>query len=319
VKRIGILTSGGDAPGMNAVIRATVRRGIFHGLEVFGIRRGYSGLINDEVVPMDLGSVADIIHRGGTMLYTARCEEFKTSEGQQKGLETLRRHRIDGLVVVGGDGSFQGAKALSHHGVPTIGIPGTIDNDIPCTDYTIGFDTAVNTVIEAIDKIRDTATSHERTCIVEVMGRNSGDIALIAGLAGGAESIIIPEAPVDMESIVEKLQRGVARGKRHSIILVAEGVGTGEQVSNQIRAMTGWETRVTVLGHVQRGGSPTAFDRALASQMGAMAVDLLLQGTSNVMVGITGGDIRAYDIDVALATPRKFPIGLYELAGTLSI
>jgi 6-phosphofructokinase 1 len=319
MKKIGVLTSGGDSPGMNAAIRAVVRKAIFHGLEVAGIKRGYSGLINGEIVTMDLGSVADIIHRGGTILYTARCEEFKTPEGQKRGLEMIRKHGIDGLVVIGGDGSFQGAKALAHLGVPTIGIPGTIDNDIPCTDYTIGFDTAVNTVIDAIDKIRDTATSHERTYVIEVMGRNAGDIAMIAGLAGGAESILIPEEPYNIDSIVEKLKRGAARGKRHSIILVAEGIGKGMKIGEMVQQMTGWETRVTVLGHIQRGGSPTAFDRTLASRMGAFAVDLLLQGEGRKFIGITGNTLHAHDIDEGLATPRVFNKEIYDLAAVLSI
>ncbi|UOF92660.1 6-phosphofructokinase [Fodinisporobacter ferrooxydans] len=319
MQKIGVLTSGGDAPGMNAAIRAVVRKAIYHGLDVVGVKRGYSGLINGEIEAMDLGSVADIIHRGGTVLYTARCEEFKTPEGRQKALGMIRKHGITGLVVIGGDGSFRGAEKLTQMGVPTIGIPGTIDNDIPCTDYTIGFDTAVNTVIEAIDKIRDTATSHERTYVIEVMGRNAGDIAMIAGVAGGAESILIPEAPYNIQQTVEKLKRGAARGKRHSIILVAEGIGKGMEIGEQIQEMTGWETRVTVLGHIQRGGSPTAFDRTLASRMGAFAVELLLQGEGKKMVGINGNAIQAHDIETALATPRAFNSEIYDLAGILSI
>jgi 6-phosphofructokinase 1 len=319
MRKIGVLTSGGDAPGMNAAVRAVVRSAIYNDLEVAGVKRGYQGLMVGDIVPMDLGSVADIIHRGGTVLYTARSEEFKTKDGQEKAVATIREHGIDGLVVIGGDGSFRGAKILSDMGIPTIGIPGTIDNDIPCTDYTIGFDTAVNTVIEAIDKIRDTATSHERTYVVEVMGRNAGDIALVAGVAGGAESVIIPEAKYDITKIVEKLKRGAARGKKHSIILVAEGAGKGFSIGEVIRELTGWETRVTVLGHIQRGGSPTAFDRMLASKMGSHAVDLLLKGEKAKMVGTCGGKIIATDITEALNTPRQPDMTLYDLAGVLSI
>ncbi|GIM47111.1 ATP-dependent 6-phosphofructokinase [Collibacillus ludicampi] len=319
MKKIAVLTSGGDAPGMNAAIRAVVRSAIYRGLEVIGIKRGYTGLISGDLVPMDLGSVADIIHRGGTILYTARCEEFKTKEGQQKGLKVLREQGIEGLVVIGGDGSFRGAKALAELGVQTIGIPGTIDNDIPCTDFTIGFDTAVNTVIQAVDKIRDTATSHERTYVVEVMGRHAGDIALWAGLAAGAESILIPEEPFDLQAIIDKLKRGVSRGKRHSIIIVAEGAGKGFEIGEEIHRATGWETRVTVLGHIQRGGSPTAFDRTLASRMGDMAVELLLKGEGKKMIGIQGGVLKAVDIEEALSTPHKPELSLYNLASILSI
>ncbi len=319
VKHIGVLTSGGDAPGMNAAIRAVVRKSVYHGLKVSGIRHGYAGLIAGEIGEMDLGSVADIIQRGGTKLYTARCPEFQTDQGQEKGIEMLRQYGIDGLVIIGGDGSLRGARALSHRGVRTIGVPGTIDNDLPCTDYTIGFDTAINTAIDAIDKIRDTATSHERTFVIEVMGRNAGDIAVISGLAGGAESILIPEAPFDMEQIFEKLERGVERGKRHSIILIAEGVGKGMKIGEQIAQRTGWEVRVTVLGHLQRGGSPTAYDRALASRMGAMAVDLLIQGETSKMIGIKGKKLVATDINEALETTREVDLSIYELAGILSI
>ena len=319
MKKIGVLTSGGDAPGMNAAIRAVVRSAIFHGLEVVGIKRGYTGCCTGEFVPMDLGSVADIIHRGGTVLHTARCEEFKTQAGQEKAIAQLKEAGLDGLVVIGGDGSFRGAKVLSDAGIPTIGLPGTIDNDIPCTDYTIGFDTAINTVIDAIDKIRDTATSHERTYVVEVMGRDAGDIALAAAVAGGAETVLVPEAKYDIKTIVDKLQRGAARGKKHSIILVAEGAGKGFSIGEVIRELTGWEVRVTVLGHIQRGGSPTAFDRTLASKMGAFAVERLLQGDKAVMVGIVGNQLKATDITEALSTPRCPDMNLYNLANVLSI
>ncbi|MGZ4031183.1 MAG: 6-phosphofructokinase [Tumebacillaceae bacterium] len=319
MRKLGVLTSGGDSPGMNAAIRAVVRSAIFNGLEVAGIRRGYQGLIQGDFIPMDLGSVADIIHRGGTILHTARCLEFKTKEGQELAVSKLKESGIDGVVVIGGDGSFRGAKVLSDLGIPTVGIPGTIDNDIPCTDYTIGFDTAVNTVIEALDRIRDTATSHERTYVVEVMGRNAGDIALVAGVAGGAETVLIPEEKYDITQIVDKLKRGASRGKKHSIILVAEGAGKGFSIGEVIRELTGWEVRVTVLGHIQRGGSPSAFDRILASKMGAHAVELLNQGDQAKMIGIVGGKIKATDITEALETPRCPDLSLYNLADVLSI
>lgn len=319
MKRIAVLTSGGDAPGMNAAIRAVVRKALYHGLEVFGIYRGFTGLINNEIKQMTLGSVGDIIQRGGTILYTARCPEFLTVEGQKKAVENLHNLGIDALVVIGGDGSFRGAQKLTEHGFPTIGIPGTIDNDIPMTDYTIGFDTAINTVTNAIDKIRDTATSHERTYVIEVMGRDAGDIALWAGLADGAESIIIPEEKFDMDEIVERLLRGHKRGKKHSIIVVAEGVGSGVQIGKEIEKRTGFDTRVTVLGHTQRGGSPTAFDRVLASRMGAKAVDLLLEGRKGEIVIIQRNEVIGVDIDYALSQQHKINKDMYELAGILAI
>lgn len=319
MKRIAVLTSGGDAPGMNAAIRAVVRSGVYHGLEVFGVYRGYSGLIQGDIKRLALGSVGDIIHRGGTVLYSARCEEFRTEEGRKKAVEQLRKHQIDGLIVIGGDGSFRGAQKLTALGFPTIGVPGTIDNDIPGTDFTIGFDTAINTVIECIDKIRDTATSHERTYVVEVMGRDAGDIALWAGLADGAESILIPEAPYQLDEIVERLKRGSERGKKHSIIIVAEGVGSGVEIGEKIKQATGWETRVTVLGHVQRGGSPTAFDRVLASRMGAKAVELLLAGERDKMVAIRDNEVVGVDFDEAFSQKHQPNMSLYELAKILSI
>ncbi len=319
MKRIAVLTSGGDAPGMNAAIRAVVRSGVYHGLEVFGVYRGYSGLIQGDIKKLTLGSVGDIIHRGGTVLYTARCEEFRTEEGRKKAVEQLRRHQIDGLIVIGGDGSFRGAQKLTALGFPAIGVPGTIDNDIPGTDFTIGFDTAINTVIECIDKIRDTATSHERTYVVEVMGRDAGDIALWAGLADGAESILIPEAPYKLEEIIERLKRGNERGKKHSIIIIAEGVGSGVEIGEKIKQATGWETRVTVLGHVQRGGSPTAFDRVLASRMGAKAVELLLAGERDKMVAIRDNEVVGVDFDEAFSQKHRPNMSLYELAKILSI
>ncbi|HET7627799.1 MAG TPA: 6-phosphofructokinase [Bacillales bacterium] len=319
MKRIGVLTSGGDSPGMNAAIRAVVRKAIFHRLEVYGIYHGYTGLIAGNIKPLEIGSVGDIIHRGGTMLYTARSEEFKTAEGQKKAIAQLKRFAIEGVVVIGGDGSFRGADKLNDYGIATIGIPGTIDNDISGTDFTIGFDTALNTVIDAIDKIRDTATSHERTYVVEVMGRDAGDLALWSGLADGAESILIPEAPYDMKQIVSRLKRGHDRGKKHSIIIVAEGVGSGVDIGRQIKQETNLETRVTVLGHIQRGGSPTAADRVLASRLGAKAVELLLEGKGGRMVGIKNN--RIVDSELATAWKRSHIIDseMYKLSQELSI
>lgn len=319
MKRIAVLTSGGDAPGMNAAIRAVVRRGIFKNLEVIGVKHGYQGLIEGNYIPLGLGSVGDIIHRGGTILQTARCEAFKSEDGQKQGLRQLRENEVDGLVVIGGDGSFNGALKLTQQGFPTIGIPGTIDNDIACTDLTLGFDTAVNTVIDAIDKIRDTAMSHERTYVIEVMGRHAGDIALWSGLAGGAESILIPEAELDLDDIVSRLRQGQKRGKKHSIIIVAEGVASGNKIGEIIREKTGLETRVTVLGHIQRGGSPSAYDRLLGSQMGAEAVDYLIEGKAGVMVGIQNNQMVAVPFEEALRQVHRLPLQLYELARSLSI
>ncbi|MFS0561058.1 6-phosphofructokinase [Terribacillus sp. 179-K 1B1 HS] len=319
MKKIGVLTSGGDSPGMNAAIRSVVRKAIYHDLEVYGIYNGYQGLIDGNIKQLDLGSVGDIIQRGGTMLHTARCLEFKTDEGQDKGIEQLKRFGIEGLVVIGGDGSFRGAEKLTKKGYPCIGVPGTIDNDIPGTDFTIGFDTALNTVIEAIDKIRDTATSHERTYVVEVMGRHAGDIALWAGLADGAESILIPEQPTDFNDVIERLKRGQERGKKHSIIIVAEGVGSGFEFGKRIEEATNMDTRVTILGHVQRGGSPTANDRVLASRLGAQAVDLLLEGKSGRMVGIQNNKLVDHDILEILDRKHEIDLDMYRLSQELSI
>ncbi|WP_433743621.1 6-phosphofructokinase [Falsibacillus pallidus] len=319
MKRIGVLTSGGDAPGMNAAVRAVVRKAIYHDIEVYGIYQGYSGLINGNIKKLELGSVGDIIHRGGTTLYSARCLEFKTKEGQQKGIEQLKKHGIDGLVVIGGDGSYRGAKALTEQGFPCVGVPGTIDNDIPGTEFTIGFDTALNTVIDAIDKIRDTATSHERTFIIEVMGRHAGDIALWAGLAGGAETIVIPEDNFDMDEVANRLKKGHERGKKHSIIVVAEGVMSGPEFAEKLESATNFETRVSVLGHIQRGGSPTAFDRVLASRLGAHAVELLLEGKGGRAVGIEKNRLVDYDIIEALAMPHRVDLDMYRLSKELSI
>lgn len=320
MQRIALLTSGGDASGMNACIRAVVRKAIYHGMEVIGIRRGYNGFIEADMGPMNLGSVADIIHRGGTVLRTARSDAFLTSEGRAKVYENIKRFNIQGLVVIGGDGSFRGALALHReHGLPVIGVPATIDNDIPGTDWTIGFDTAVNNVVEAINKIRDTATSHERTFIIEVMGRHYGFIALSAGLAGGAETILIPEIPFSYDDICDKLLRGHRRGKLHSMIVVAEGAASGIEVGRQIKERTGFDTKVTILGHIQRGGSPSSRDRILASRLGAKAVELLMEGEIKKMVGMQAGKVVALDIENAMAMTRAIDLEMYNLAGILSI
>lgn len=322
MKTIGILTSGGDAPGMNAAIRAVVRSAIYYGCKVYGINRGYKGLLEEDLMEMNLSSVGDIIHRGGTMLKSSRCEEFKTEEGRKLGVKVLKKYGIDCLVVIGGDGSFNGAKKLSEMGFPAIGIPGTIDNDLEYTDYTIGFDTAMNTVIDAIGKIRDTSSSHERVNIVEVMGRNCGDLALYAGIAGGAETIIVPEVDVKLDEIALRLKTTQKRGKRHSIIVMAEGVekvGSASDLKKVLTEEAGADVRVTVLGHVQRGGSPTAFDRILASRFGYRAVELLLEGKSSRVVGIKDNKIIDLDIQEALAMPKTFNRELYEMAKVLSI
>lgn len=318
MKTIAVLTSGGDAPGMNAAIRAVVRAGLDKGLRVMGINRGYSGLLNGEIFEMNRHSVSDIIHKGGTILKTARCEEFKKPEVREKAAQILKIFGIDGLVVIGGDGSFTGARLLSELGVKTIGLPGTIDNDLSYTEYTIGFDTALNTVLDAINKLRDTSTSHERISIVEVMGRNCGDIALYAGLAGGAESIIVPEKGYDLNEICKVILDGKSKGKLHNLILVAEGVGGANKLAKQIEEITDIETRATILGHIQRGGSPSAFDRILASKMGSRAVELLVEGKTARVVGVKGVDIIDLDTNEALAIPRKFDEKTYEIAKTLS-
>ncbi|MCM3323112.1 6-phosphofructokinase [Cytobacillus kochii] len=319
MKRIGVLTSGGDSPGMNAAVRAVVRKAIHDGIEVYGIYGGYTGLIHGNIEKLELGSVGDIIHRGGTILYSARCEEFKTEEGRQKGIENLKAHQIEGLVVIGGDGSYRGALALTEAGFPCVGVPGTIDNDIAGTQYTIGFDTALNTVIDAIDKIRDTASSHERTFIIEVMGRDAGDIALWAGLAGGAETILIPEVNYDIDEIATKLKSGLDRGKRHSIIIVAEGVCSGIEFAKQVESATSLETRVSVLGHIQRGGSPTAFDRVLASRLGAHAVELLAKEKGGQAVGLNNNQVVANSLRDVLSQHNRLDLELYELSRELSI
>lgn len=319
MKKIAVLTSGGDAPGMNTAIRAVVRRVLFKGLEVYGVQNGMKGLIRGDFIPMDLGSVGDIIHRGGTMLQSTRCEEFKTAEGQQQALNQLNENSIDGLIIIGGDGSFKAAKILNDHGLPTIGIPGTIDNDIAGTEYSIGFDTAVNTAVEAIDKIRDTAVSHERTYVIEVMGRDAGDIALWAGMCTGAESIIIPEVGYDPTDVIERVKQGELRGKMHSIIVVAEGVGKGIEIGELIKKETGYDTKVSILGHLQRGGAPSAFDRMISSQMGAKAADLLIEGKNGVMVGFKNGKLIYTSFEEAAEEKHSIDLSIYHLARSLSI
>ncbi|MGB3368333.1 MAG: 6-phosphofructokinase [Acidaminobacteraceae bacterium] len=319
MKRIGILTSGGDAPGMNAAIRAVVRVAIFHGIKVSGIKRGYEGLLEGDIIDMDVSSVGDIIHRGGTILQSARCLEFLTEEGQKRGIEVLKIFGIDGLVVIGGDGSFKGAKKLTDLGFPTMGIPGTIDNDLEYTDYTIGFDTAINTVVSAISNIRDTSSSHERASIIEVMGRHCGDIALYSGLAGGAETIIIPEVGFESDDLCKKLMQGKNRGKRHSIIILAEGVGKPYEWAEEIKSKTGIDARVSVIGYLQRGGTPSAFDRILSSRFGARAVELLMEGKMGRAIGIKGNAIIDLDITEALSKKKTIDENIYELAGKLSI
>lgn len=318
-KNIAVLTSGGDAPGMNAAIRAVVRTGIFHGLKVMGVKKGYEGLIKGEIFEMSLSSVADIIHRGGTMLQTARSSEFITPEGREKARNMLKVFGVQGLVVIGGDGTFRGARDLAGMDIQVVGIPGTIDNDIPYCDYTVGFDTAVNTVVEAIGRIRDTTSSHNRANIIEVMGRNSGYISLYAGLAGGAESIIIPEINADAGDVCKRIMHGRNRGKLHSIIILAEGVGGAFEMAKTIEEKINIETRVTILGHIQRGGSPSSYDRILASRLGAKAVEMLMEGKTSKMVTQYRNEIRAFDFEKVLSTKKKFSSEIYSLARILSI
>ena len=320
IQTIGVLTSGGDAPGMNAAIRAVVRQAISKGKKVKGIRRGYTGLIAEDIVDMEAKDVSDIIQRGGTILQTARCPEFSTEEGQKLGAEMCRKHGIEGIIVIGGDGSFRGAQKLAAQGINTIGIPGTIDLDISCTDYTIGFDTAVNTAMEAIDKIRDTASSHERCSIIEVMGRDAGYIALWCGLANGAEQVLIPEKyDFDEQKIVNNIIANRKRGKRHYIIINAEGIGHSTSLARRIEAATGMETRATILGHMQRGGSPTCKDRVYASTMGAYAVDLLCEGKSNRIVAYKDGKFVDFDVDEALAMEKHISDYQFNVGKNLSI
>ena len=319
VKKIGVLTSGGDAPGMNAAIRAVTRAARFKGIEVDGVRRGYAGLINGDIIDLSVRDVSNILQCGGTMLFTARSKEFCTEEGMQKAVRVCREHGIEGLVVIGGDGSYRGAGDLSVRGIPCIGLPGTIDNDISSTDFTIGFDTCINCVIDMVDRIRDTMRSHERCSVVEVMGCNAGYIALHAGIATGAAYIMVPEIKSSVVDVIKKIEEGRAVGKTNFIVIVAEGVGHAEELSKYIQDTTGVVTRATVLGHVQRGGSPTARDRVLASQLGCYAVDLLAAGQSNRVVGISNDKLVDYDIQEALAMKKEFPMDLYHVCNTISI
>ena len=319
IKTVGVLTSGGDAPGMNAAIRAVVRKSLNNGLKVKGIKKGYMGLLNEEIVDMEPYSVSDIIQRGGTILGTARCLEFKEEEVQAKAADICRKHGIDGLVVIGGDGSYRGAQALAKHGINTIGIPGTIDLDIACTDYTIGFDTAINTAMEAIDKVRDTSSSHERCSIIEVMGRNAGYIALWCGVACGAEDVLLPEKyDFNEQTLVNNIIANRKKGKTHHLIINAEGIGHSTSMARRIEAATGIETRATILGYMQRGGSPTCKDRYYASIMGAYAADILAEGKTMRAVCYRDGQFTDYDIDEALAMEKTINPYQYEVSRLLS-
>jgi len=320
MKSIAVLTSGGDAPGMNPAVRAVVRTACQRGIKVYGVDRGYTGLINGDIHEMNLRSVSDIITRGGTILYSARCPEFKTEEGLQKAVSTCKKFGIDGMVIIGGDGSFRGARDLSLRGIPCIGLPGTIDNDISCTDYTIGYDTCLNTIVQMVDRIRDTSESHDRCTVVEVMGRGAGYLALEAGIAVGATSIIVPEVEYDIErDVIARIREFQKTGKKHFIVIVAEGVGGTAEIAKKIEAETGVESRATILGHVQRGGSPTARDRIMASQMGSRAVDLLTQGIGTRVVGIKDNKIVDFDIFEALKMTKTIDMKDYELAHEISI
>ena len=319
-KNIAVLTSGGDAPGMNAAVRAVVRTGINFGMKVYGVKRGYNGLLAGDLEEMNMRSVSDIMQHGGTALFTARSPEFNTPEGVKRAADMCRKLDIDGLVVIGGDGSFRGARDLTGEGILTIGVPGTIDNDIACTDYTIGYDTALNTAMEMIDRIRDTTESHDRCSVVEVMGRRCGDIALNVGVAAGAIATLVPEVPFDFEKdVIGRIRMAQKTGKRHYIIVVAEGVGHTQEITERIQKETGIESRATILGHVQRGGSPTLRDRVVASRMGYHAVDLLNQGIGNRVVAMKGENIVDYDITEALEMPRTFDERLYRVSAVLSI
>ena len=318
IKKIGVLTSGGDAPGMNAAVRAVTRAAIRKGMQVYGIRRGYNGLINGDVFEMNERSVSDIIQRGGTMLYTARCPEFRTEEGVEKAKEMCQKLGLEGIVVIGGDGSFRGAADLSARGILCVGLPGTIDNDISCTEYTIGYDTAMNTAVEMVDKLRDTTQSHDRCSVVEVMGRGAGYIALNAGIACGATYVITSEVPYDLNQVAKKMLESKKTGKQHFIIVVSEGVGHSEDIARTLQDKTGIEARTTILGHVQRGGSPTVRDRVVASQMAYHAVELLSQGIGNRVVGMQKSEIVDFDIQEALSMKKDFPEDLYKIAGDIA-
>lgn len=317
-KKIGILTSGGDAPGMNAAVRAVTRAAIKKGFKVLGIRRGYNGLIHGDMIEMNERSVSDVIQRGGTVLYTARCPEFRYEEGLQTAKKRCIESGLEGIVVIGGDGSFRGAADLSARGIPCVGLPGTIDNDIACTEYTIGYDTAMNTAMQMVDKIRDTAQSHDRCSVVEVMGRNAGYIALNTGVAVGATYIITKEVPYNIDDVCKRMKDSQKTGKQHFIIMVSEGIGNAEQIAKDIEAKTGIESRATILGHVQRGGSPTVRDRVVASQMGYYAVELLERGIGNRVVGMQNNKIVDFDIQEALKMKKPFELDLYNIAQEIS-
>ena len=320
MKSIAVLTSGGDAPGMNPAVRAVVRTACQRGIKVYGVDRGYTGLINGDIHEMNLRSVSDIITRGGTILYSARCPEFKTEEGLQKAVATCKKFGIDGMVIIGGDGSFRGARDLSLRGIPCIGLPGTIDNDISCTDYTIGYDTCLNTIVQMVDRIRDTSESHDRCTVVEVMGRGAGYLALEAGIAVGATSIIVPEVEYDIErDVIARIREFQKTGKKHFIVIVAEGVGGTAEIAKKIEAETGVESRATILGHVQRGGSPTAVDRILASRMGEAAIEAILDGQRNVMIGTMNGKIVYVPFAKAIKHDKGIDRGALELVKILSI
>lgn len=320
MKCIAVLTSGGDAPGMNAAVRAVVRTACQRGIKVYGVERGFSGLLNDEMHEMNLRSVSNIITRGGTVLYSARCLEFKTPEGRQPALEVCKRRGIEGIVVIGGDGSFQGARALSLMGIPCVGIPGTIDNDIACTEYTIGYDTCLNTITEMVDRIRDTTESHDRCSVVEVMGRRAGYLALDSGISCGATAILVPEIEYDLErDVIERIRKFQLTGKRHFVIIVAEGIGGTSEMAKRIEKETGIESRAVILGHVQRGGSPTARDRIIASQMGNYAVNLLAQGVGNRVLAIRQNKIVDFDIIEALNMEKHIDRDILHLAHEISI
>ncbi|AXH99450.1 6-phosphofructokinase [Sporosarcina sp. PTS2304] len=319
MNRIAVLTSGGDAPGMNAAIRSVVRKAIYEGLEVSGVFHGYQGLIDGKIEQFQLGSVGDIIQRGGTILRSARCPEFMTEAGREKAYNQLKLHGIDGVVIIGGDGSFRGAYELVKLGIPCACVPATIDNDINGTQFTIGFDTALNTVVEAIDKIRDTATSHERSFIIEVMGRDAGDLALWAGLGGGAESILLPEKAFDVNEIVQRIKQSTGRGKKHSIIVLAEGMMPAHNLAEILKKEAGVETRVSILGHMQRGGSPSARDRVIASQYGSRAVESLIEGKQSVAIGMRNHKVVDYNLEEVFTKREKLDLSLLDLAQTLSI
>lgn len=317
MKKIGLLTSGGDSSGMNSAIRAVVRKAIHEKAEVFGFKSGYAGLIENDFLPLNRRSVGDILQRGGTILKTARCQEFFAYEGQKKAFENYQELGLSGLIIIGGDGSFRGASEFQKFGAKVIGVPGTIDNDLIGTDYTLGFDTALNIVLDAIKKTRDTASAMDRAFIIEVMGRSSGWLALAAGLAGGAETIIIPEVPIDLDQICQGLLKAHDSGKTHSIIILAEGAGTAFEISQQIKGKIGFELKVTVLGHLQRGGTPSSFDRFLGSFLGAAAVELLLKGESGKMVGLKGAELEVTDLEKVITSKRKIDFNLYKLAQIL--